>query len=123
VGDVLAHARAIADTIAGGLPAGYLATEDVRAVRPPCVLVLPVPARRYDLTGCAWAATWTIFALAVPPGDLAAAAQLELMADVIGATVDGVTGMEAAAYTIPGVAESSPLPGYRITVESEEKWQ
>jgi hypothetical protein len=92
------------------------ASTDIRDTVPPCLLVVPVPRLNFlegTLSGSV-EVTWTIVALANPPGDLEAARELEqLVMHVYAADLD-VTLAEPASYELPS-AEGA-VPAYLVTV-------
>ena len=93
------------------------AVTDIRDTVPPCLLVVPVPRLSF-LDGSTLAGsvevTWTIVALANPPGDLEAARELQsLVFHVLEHELD-VTTAEPASYELPN-AEGS-VPAYLISV-------
>jgi hypothetical protein len=112
VGAIIERAKAIALELE---EAGTSATHDVRNIKPPCVLVVPIPDLTYTdgTLGGSHLVTWTLWALARGPGDLAAAEALETLVDDVSDVIPIETA-EAGAYKIPG--SSDPLPGYKLTM-------
>lgn len=96
----------------------YRASIDVKALRLPAILVHPLPARDYDLTSCSWRATYSIFALAPGPADLAAMQHLDAMAEVI-EQLEGIESARPALYTLPAMSPD-PLPAYEFTLDDTE---
>jgi hypothetical protein len=92
--------------------AGVKATDNVRNAVPPCVLVVPVPKRTYDVLCGGYSAEWTLVALGSGPGDLTDAKTLEDMVDLIAATVP-ITTAEPASYLLPN--RQDPAPAYVCT--------
>lgn len=111
MGAVTDRATEIAGQLTEG---GVAATTDIRKVKLPGALVVPVPDRDYTegTLGGGYTATWTIYALTNGPGDLRAAEELETVVDKVVALVDIETA-EATAYKVPG--STDPLPGYKLT--------
>jgi hypothetical protein len=87
-------------------------TDNVRNAVPPCVLVVPVPKRSYEILCGGYNAEWTIVALGAGPGDLSDAKALEDMVDLIADTV-GITTAEPASYLLPN--REYPAPAYLCT--------
>jgi hypothetical protein len=110
---ITARAEAIADLLRSD---EVRASTDIRDTVPPCLLVVPVPRLNFlegTLSGST-EVTWTIVALAMPPGDLEAARELEnLVLHVVAAGLD-VTTAEPASYELPTTEGS--VPAYLITV-------
>lgn len=111
---------------------GVFATVDVRLIKPPCVLVEPVPTRTYDPAlcdddGAAFTLTWRVVCLAGRPGDLAAARDLDRLADHVAARLSS-EGL-ALASAVPGlyavgVEPSSPqFAAMIITAEGGQTWR
>lgn len=104
------RARALVDLLTA---AGLRATADVRTAVPPCVLVEPLPALRFNRTLCGEpAATFRIVALAPGPGTLNAADTLDSLTTAVAAVLDLDDG-NAVAYQTGYSAD--PLPAYLMT--------
>ena len=113
--EIIAYARTLADEIR---TAGVRnVTTKASAAVPPCVLVVPIPARVYDIAH-GYTATWTVVAMAPAPGDERAAEQLDDMVNRI-ATVIPLESADPSAWQIPGA--DSPVPAYvcKYTTEVE----
>lgn len=96
-----------ADALVDDLRAAHLsATSDSRSAVPPCVLVVPVPRREYDVLCGGYSSTWTIACLAPGPGDRADAEILEALADAVAELVPVQTA-EPASYLL-----STDRPAY-----------
>lgn len=92
------------------------ATVDVRNAVPPCILVVPVPYRTYNVGGTltgGFEVRWTLVAIASGQGDYDAARVLEELVDHVATVVD-VDTAEPGSYQTPGA--EAPSPAYIITV-------
>lgn len=89
---------------------GMVATSDPRSATPPCVLVVPLPGRTYDL-GCGYSARWELWALAPGPGNADAAKALDGMADRL-AELLPVERADLSSYALS--PDNPPFPAYRI---------
>ena len=116
--EVIDYALALVETIRA---TGVRATADVRTVNPPGVLVVPTPAREYDLLGDCFTATWTVALIGSGPGDLSDARLLEDYAAVVIPLLPRVDTVEVASYVLPGL---DPKPAYlcrfQTTVTEEQ---
>lgn len=90
--------------------AGLRATCDPRSAVPPCVLVVPVPDRSYDVLA-GFTAAWTVAVIGAGPGDLTDARKLGELVDEVAALVD-VETVEAASYMLP--TSPDPRPAYLV---------
>lgn len=114
MGAVIDQAKAIADHLKA---AGLNATSDVRGMRLPGLLVIPVPALNFTtLDNSAVEATFTVYALAPGVGDLVAAAQLEKLV-LAASKVVPVVSATPTSYQIPGA--SDPVPAYAMELTED----
>lgn len=89
------------------------ATADVRKVQVPGYLVIPIPKYAFHtaLDGSS-TLTWTVYALAKSPGDLAAAQALEELVVLAAGVLDFETA-DPSSYELP--SGSTPFPAYSIS--------
>lgn len=108
------------------------ATADVRGdLRPPCVLVEPVPRRTYDATLCGdtgFQVTWQVVALVASPADLRAARDLERLTDAAVAVLAGSADLvpvssEKAVYVLGTGNDAVGYPAQITTLEGSQTWQ
>ena len=95
------------------------ATTEIRNAVPPCVLVVPVPSRRYlegATLGGEFEVVWTLHALATGTGDRRSAEQLEELVDAV-AEVLPIESAEPGGYQIPGAEQA--VPAYAITYREQ----
>lgn len=97
--------------------AGISATTDVRKVKLPGILVVPVPALAFTLLDNSSAeATFKAWAIAGGLGDLDAAEKLEALV-LKAAEVLDVESTEPGAYQLPGGTD--PLPAVELTLTTD----
>lgn len=114
MGAVTARATAIAALLDA---AGAKATSDVRKVKLPGFLVIPVPSLAFTvLDGSSVEATFKVMALVGGVGDLAAAEQLEELVLKAVEVLD-VETVEPGSYVLP--TQSDPVPAYEITLSTD----
>lgn len=100
-----------AQLVAALAAAGVPATVDPAAAVPPVVLV-PPPARDYDLA-VGFTATWTLVALTSPPGGIGAWSDLDDLVDAVA----GVLPVERAQPSAYQLAPDGPAhPAYLLTI-------
>ena len=112
-GKDIARARELAAAIEA--QAGCRCVIDARNVNPPCLLIVPIPARDYSAgmgtAGGGYVVTWSIWAMSPGPGNLDAAVVLGDLVDAVAELLPGITTLPTA-YTVPG---RDPTPAVLIT--------
>lgn len=97
--------------------AGINASTDVRKLKLPGVLIVPVPSLAFTLLdGSSVEATFKAWAITGGLGDLAAAEKLEALVLQTAAVLDVETG-EPGAYQLPGA--SDPYPAVELTLTTD----
>lgn len=114
MGALTAQAAAYADQLKD---AGVPASTDIRKLKIPGVLVVPVPALLFSIMdGSSVEATFKAWAITNGTGDLAAAEKLEELVLKTAEVLD-VESAEPGAYQLPGA--SDPLPAVELTLTTD----
>lgn len=114
MGALVAQAQALVATLTA---AGVSANIDVRKLKVPGILVVPVPELHFTLLdGESAEVTFKAWAIANSPGDLAAAEKLEEMV-LKAAEVLDIESATPGAYSLPG--GSDPYPAVELTLTTD----
>jgi len=100
--------------------AGIRATDDPRAVLPPCALVGPPTLQPSNIGGCAYDATWRIDLIGVASGGIQAFQSLDDLLENVLPLLPGYEIATPGTWLLSGGGD--PLPSYTVNWMEAVPW-